>query len=51
MRDKLIHAYFSIDTLKVWKVIKEDIPVLKPQIETVLMEYTRRGTRSGRPSS
>jgi uncharacterized protein with HEPN domain len=35
MRDKLIHAYFSIDPLKVWKVIKEDIPQLKSQIEKV----------------
>jgi uncharacterized protein with HEPN domain len=38
MRDKLIHAYFRIDSMKVWKVIKEDIPLLKPQIEVILKE-------------
>jgi len=36
MRDKLIHAYFSTDPIRVWKVIKEDIPVLKPNIEAAL---------------
>jgi len=41
MRDKLIHAYFIIDSLKVWKVIKEDIPELKPQIEAILKENTK----------
>ncbi|HNQ26267.1 MAG: hypothetical protein BWY93_00612 [Euryarchaeota archaeon ADurb.BinA087] len=39
MRDKLIHAYFSIDSLKVWKVIKEDIPELKPKIAAILEEW------------
>ena len=41
MRDKRIHAYFSIDSLKVWKVIREDIPEVYPHIETML-----RDTRS-----
>ena len=26
MRDKLIHHYFGVDLVIVWKVIKEDIP-------------------------
>jgi uncharacterized protein with HEPN domain len=38
MRDKLIHAYFSVDPLKVWKVVKEDIPELKPKLESILKE-------------
>ena len=38
MRDKLIHAYFSIDPLKVWKVIREDIPELHPHIEAMLRD-------------
>ena len=41
MRDKLIHSYFGTDPLKVWKVVMEDIPVLKPQIEKVTAENTR----------
>jgi uncharacterized protein with HEPN domain len=38
MRDKLIHAYFSIDPFKVWKVIREDLPRLKPMIEEMVEE-------------
>jgi len=38
MRDKLIHSYFGTDPLKVWKVVTEDIPVFKPQIDVVLSE-------------
>jgi uncharacterized protein with HEPN domain len=33
MRDKLIHAYFGTDPISVWKVVIEDLPVLKPFIE------------------
>jgi uncharacterized protein with HEPN domain len=33
MRDKLIHAYFGTDPISVWKVVTEDLPVLKPSIE------------------
>ena len=35
-RDKLIHLYFGINLDLVWKVIREDIPVLKKQIQEVL---------------
>jgi uncharacterized protein with HEPN domain len=38
MRDKLIHSYFGTDPLKVWKVVIEEIPILKPQIDAVLAE-------------
>jgi uncharacterized protein with HEPN domain len=33
MRDKLIIAYFGTDPISVWKVVIEDLPVLKPFIE------------------
>ena len=33
MRDKLIIAYFGTDPISVWKVVIEDLPVLKPSIE------------------
>jgi len=36
MRDKLIHAYFGTDPIRVWKVAKEDLPALKPQIQKTL---------------
>lgn len=38
MRDKLIHSYFGTDPMKVWKVVIEEIPILKPQIDAVLAE-------------
>lgn len=36
MRDKLIHEYFGIDSGNVWKVVTEDIPVLKSNLEEIL---------------
>ncbi|MBI4712288.1 MAG: DUF86 domain-containing protein [Planctomycetes bacterium] len=36
MRDKMIHFYFGVNLERVWKVVKEDIPNLKPQIKEVL---------------
>ncbi len=36
IRDKLIHGYFSVDFEIVWKVIKEELPLLKPEIEKIL---------------
>jgi uncharacterized protein with HEPN domain len=33
MRDKLIHAYFGMDTETLWQTIKENIPPLKQTIQ------------------
>lgn len=38
MRDKLIHWYFEIDEEIVWKVITEQFPTLKVQIEVMKKE-------------
>jgi len=35
MRDVVIHSYFGIDMRRVWKVVKEDFPVLKTNLEKV----------------
>ncbi len=35
-RDKLIHFYFGIDTTTLWKIIRDDIPELLDQLETIL---------------
>ena len=32
MRDKLVHAYFGTDPIRVWKVVIEDLPEIKPFI-------------------
>lgn len=36
MRDKLIHDYFGVDIEKVWLTVREDIPILKKQINRIL---------------
>ena len=36
MRDKMIHHYFGVDYLVVWKTISEDIPLIKPIIKGIL---------------
>lgn len=36
MRDRLIHGYMGVDYLIVWDVIKNKIPPLKNQIESMI---------------
>lgn len=36
MRHVLVHGYYTIDPYDLWNTIKNDIPVLKPQIEHLL---------------
>lgn len=38
MRDKISHDYFGVDYEIVWKVLKEKLPLLKPQIQKALRE-------------
>lgn len=38
MRDKVIHAYFSVKIERVWEVVKRDILNLKPKFEEILGE-------------
>jgi uncharacterized protein with HEPN domain len=40
MRDKLIHAYFSIDYAIVWDVVVQKIPQLLPQIEALIQQHS-----------
>lgn len=35
-RDKLIHGYFVVDYEIVWKVVKERLPIIRPELEKVL---------------
>ena len=42
IRDKLIHGYFSVDFEIVWKVIKEELPLLKPDIEEILQKEMKQ---------
>jgi len=38
MRDKLIHDYFGVDIEEVWLTVKDDIPVLKKEINRILKQ-------------
>ena len=42
MRDKVIHLYFGVNAQKVWLVITEDIPRLKPLLQDVLHDLERQ---------
>lgn len=46
MRDKLIHEYFGIDSKRVWKTVKKDIPTLKLLFEKILKDL--KGLTPGR---
>jgi uncharacterized protein with HEPN domain len=36
MRDKVIHFYFGINLERVWLVVKENIPIIKPYVQKIL---------------
>lgn len=38
MRDKLIHDYFGVDLETVWITARDDIPVVKQQMERILRD-------------
>ncbi len=42
MRDRLIHHYFGVNIERVWEVVKDDIPLLKKQIQTILEEMENK---------
>lgn len=36
MRNRLIHAYFDVNEMVVFKTVKDDLPVLIEQLESIL---------------
>ena len=42
MRDKLIHDYFGVNLVVVWKTVIEDLPNLEPLIRHVLAAETNK---------
>lgn len=38
MRDKVIHFYFGVNLERVWLVVKDDMPQIKPSIERILKD-------------
>ena len=41
MRDKVIHFYFGVNPERVWLVVKEDVPQIKPYIKKVLEDLKK----------
>lgn len=41
MRHVLVHDYFRVDLDQLWNVVTVHIPVLEPQIETILATLSR----------
>lgn len=39
MRHVLVHGYYQVGVLQVWKVIQEDLPLLKEQIRRYYTEF------------
>ena len=37
-RDRIIHQYFGVDLDIIWDIIKNDLPILKEQIEKILKD-------------
>jgi uncharacterized protein with HEPN domain len=42
MRDKLIHFYFGLHVEKIWLVVVEDLPKIKPKLEKVQSDLENR---------
>lgn len=38
-RDKLIHEYFGVNSLVVWKSVQDDLPVLVKQLRIILDNF------------
>ena len=41
MRNKMIHGYFDVDVNVVWRTVKDDLPLLKQQIDHLLNQPLR----------
>ncbi|MBR6829973.1 MAG: DUF86 domain-containing protein [Paludibacteraceae bacterium] len=42
MRHVLVHGYYTITPHKVWRVINNDLPLLRPQIERYIEEESAK---------
>lgn len=38
MRDKLIHDYFGVNQVVVWKAVSEDLPLIEPLLRRLLVD-------------
>jgi uncharacterized protein with HEPN domain len=40
IRDKLIHDYFSVNSMVVWTTVTKDLPPLLPLIQNILRQIS-----------
>lgn len=43
MRDRLSHGYWEVDHEIVWKVVKEELPALRPRVQEIYEKESRHG--------
>ncbi|MCX5806611.1 MAG: DUF86 domain-containing protein [Proteobacteria bacterium] len=46
MRDKVIHFYFGVNYKRVWLVVKNDIPKIRPFIANVFKELHKKDNKN-----
>ena len=46
MRDRLIHGYFGVDLVAVWKTRRSEIPELVPKLSEILDSGSSEGEGS-----
>ena len=50
-RDKLIHHYFGVNYAIIWKIIRDELPPLLPQIDEMLREIDSAPTSKNKRGS
>ena len=44
-RNVAVHDYLGVDVIQIWKIVKEDLPVLKKAVNDIL-KYLNQNTKS-----
>jgi uncharacterized protein with HEPN domain len=51
LRDKCVHMYFGVNYRRIWQAVKEDIPRLRPLVQSLLEELRRETPTAPGPAS
>ncbi len=46
MRNRMVHLYFHIDPAILWKTVQDDLPLLLPHLENLLVSPDRSGNEA-----
>ncbi len=47
LRNIVAHAYFGVDLENVWKIVRENVPEVRPSVEALLVELERTEQTTG----